>query len=66
MRKTALVLLLCLLAGLLSGCGSIYRADYYHETDVSFPAPPQGETVPAGKVTVADGNELRAELLDMV
>ena len=66
MRKTALVLLLCLLAGLLSGCGNIYRADYYHETDVDFPEPPQGDASPAGTVTAANADQLRAELLAMV
>ena len=66
MRKTALALLLCLLAGLLSGCGSVYRADYYHETDVAFPEPPQGDGSPAGTVTAANADELRAELLAMV
>ncbi len=66
MRKTALALLLCLLIALLSGCGSIYRADYYHETDVAFPEPPHGDPSPADKVTVADAAALRSELLDMV
>ena len=66
MRKTALLLLLCLLAGLLSGCGSVYRADYYHETDVAFPEPPQGDGSPAGTVSAANADELRAELLAMV
>lgn len=66
MKRLALVLLLCLLTGLLAGCGSVYRADYYHETDVTFPEPPQDEASPADKVTVADALQLRAELLDMV
>lgn len=66
MRKTALILLLCLLAGLLSGCGSVYKADYYHETDYVFPEPPQGDASPQDKVTVADAAALRRELLDMV
>ena len=66
MRKTALVLLLCLLAGLLSGCGSVYKADYYHETDYAFPEQPQGDPSPQDKVTVADAAALRRELLDMV
>lgn len=66
MRKTALILLLCLLAGLLSGCGSVYKADYYHETDYAFPEQPQGDPSPQDKVTVADEAALRRELLDMV
>ena len=66
MKRLALALLLCLLAGMLAGCGSVYKADYYHETDVVFPEPPQDETSPADKVTVADALQLRAELLDMV
>ena len=66
MRKTALVLLLCLLAGLLSGCGSVYKADYYHETDYAFPEQPQGGSSPQDKVTVSDEAALRRELLDMV
>ena len=43
MKKTALILALCLLAGLLGGCGRVFQADYYHETDyvLAEPQPPR-------------------------
>lgn len=67
MKKTALILALCLLAGILGGCGRVFQADYYHETDyvLAEPQPPQ-DAETGEKVTVADRASLKKELLDMV
>ncbi len=65
MRRIALVLLLALLLSLLSGCGRIFQADYYHETDYELPEQ-QEKPEPRDKVTVADRAALKRELLDMV
>lgn len=66
MRKTGLVLLLCLLAGLLGGCGRVYQADYYHESDYPLPGEKQESPSQSEKLTVKNYAELRQALLDMV
>ena len=61
MKKWTSLIAAVLASLLLCGCGSIFQAEYYRETE--YDSPEQAEQPPKDKVTVKNRAELKSEVL---